>query len=118
MTENLSKDGVQSRQAVFVRCCLNYSLFAIRILIKPPSVSKGAFLEARRIELLSGKYLQRVSPSAAYYLRFPRRSASMQALRFGRLRVMIQAEPLLYSRSPLIDARYRPWYSCNERLPN
>ena len=23
MTENLPKDGVQSRQAVFVRCCLN-----------------------------------------------------------------------------------------------
>ena len=32
MTENLSKDGVQSRQAVFVRCCLKIIIEKYRLL--------------------------------------------------------------------------------------
>ena len=75
-------------------------------------------VEARGIEPLSEKHLQRFSPSAVCHLRFPRRNADKQALRFGRLRVMTEAEPNSCSRSPLIDAHFRPWSSGNERLPN
>ena len=72
-------------------------------------------VEARGIEPLSKKHLQRFSTSVANILRFPRHSVHWQTLRFGSLRVMTESKAHFRSRSPLIDAPEKPWYSQQER---
>lgn len=72
-------------------------------------------VEARGIEPLSKKHLQRFSTSVADNLRFPRHSVCRQTLRFGSLWVMTESKAHFRSRSPLIDAPAKPWYSQQER---